>query len=87
VRWGTDDKDLIYVGPDGRLVSVAIHVEPGGRALSPGVRKTLFQSGIINFGTAGPAYVVAGDGFLTTLVPQPTATPPMTVLLDWRPRR
>jgi Tol biopolymer transport system component len=87
-RWGAGGKELFYTAPDGRLMSVPVTVQPGGRVLSPGTPRPLFQTTAINTGTAGPGYLVLSDGsFITTFAPVPATTTPITVLLDWKPPR
>ena len=83
-RWGLDGKELFYMALDGRLMSVPVTVQPGGAALSPGSPRPLFQTGAITRGSAGPAYIVLRDGFLTTFAMLSSTTSPITVLLDWR---
>jgi len=79
-RWRRDGRELFYVAPDGKLMSVAI--EPG-RSFQAGVPKLLFET--LTPWSAGPSfYDIAADGqkFLMNLPPNQSA-PPLSLIVNW----
>ena len=87
VRWARDSNEIFYTALDGRLM--AVRVEPGGRAVSPGPVELTGASALRIFGggSALPSYMVSPDGkrFLMTIAPQPMSDVPISVLLNWSP--
>ncbi len=86
VRWRRDGKELLYIAPDNRLMSVSIAKEAGQVRVGPPV--SLFQTrAAATSAIARQQYVVAADGqrFLINMVEE-TATSPITLVLNWKPR-
>jgi eukaryotic-like serine/threonine-protein kinase len=88
-RWSPEGKQLYYIAPDGKLMSSSITVN--GAAVEPGVPVALFQTQIWGGGTnatQGQQYDVAPDGrFLINIATEDTSAAPITLLLNWKPRR
>ena len=85
VRWRRDGKELFYIAPDNRLMSVSIAKEAGNVRVGSSV--PLFQTrAAATSAIARQQYVVAADGqrFLINTVEE-TATSPITLVLNWRP--
>lgn len=80
-RWRGDARELFYVGPDRRLVSVTID---SGPAFVPGTPQTLFDARVAQ--TLWWDYVVSADGrrFVIKQAVAEGASSPMTVVLNWR---
>jgi len=85
-RWRRDGKEIVYLGLDGRLMSVEVTAtanagSPG--AIQPGVPKPLFAmpaSGTIST----HEYQVARDGrFLIATPIEEWGAGPITVVVDW----
>jgi dipeptidyl aminopeptidase/acylaminoacyl peptidase len=90
VRWRRDGRELFYVALDGGLVAVPIRFAADGQAVDAGAPAPLFAThvgGAIS-GTDRQQYVVSPDGqrFLMSVVPEDPNPPPITVILNWRPR-
>jgi WD40 repeat protein len=93
VRWRRDGKELFYVAPDGRLMSVAVGSLSNG-ALDLATPVALFQTRLAS--TAGLAggrqqYDVSLDGqqfLMNTYADTGTeiGTSPITVILNWKPK-
>jgi dipeptidyl aminopeptidase/acylaminoacyl peptidase len=82
-RWRADGKELCYLAPDGKLMTVPVAVQ--GAALAPGTPETLFQT-LIPSNPLRPQYDVARDGrFLVDTEAEATSTEPIHLLLNWRP--
>jgi Tol biopolymer transport system component len=90
VRWSHDGKEIFYVSADGRLMSLPVSIESGGRAPLHAAAVPLFSIGAQPYsgGTALPWYMVSADSkrFLTVSDPPPLTTTPVTVLLNWHPQ-
>jgi len=87
VRWRRDGKELFYIAPDNRLMSVSIAREAGQMRVGPPV--PLFQThAAATSAIARQQSVVAADGqrFLVNTVEE-TATLPITLVLNWKPPR
>jgi serine/threonine protein kinase/Tol biopolymer transport system component len=89
-RWGRHGRELFYMAPDGRLMTVSIEVEAGGRALNRGTPVALFPARLatganIDIGfLSRPGYAVAPDGrfVMNVEVDEPTASP-ISIVLNW----
>jgi Tol biopolymer transport system component len=83
-RWRGDGRELFYVAPDGKLMAVAMHVAPSGKALEPSSPIALFVTRISSTRTGGSRheYVVAADGqrFLMNAFVEQNAAPITLVL-------
>jgi eukaryotic-like serine/threonine-protein kinase len=79
-RWRRDGSELYYLAPNRKLMRVTVKA---GEAFEAGVPQPLFDT---NLGTAAlrQTYAVSPDGnrFLLN-VPLGSATPPLTVVLNW----
>ena len=82
-RWRGDGKELFYVSPDRKIVSVEIRP---GSTLEAGVPKALFQTRIRPQIEARNHYDVTSDGqrFIVNSYRSEDATRPITVLAPWR---
>jgi dipeptidyl aminopeptidase/acylaminoacyl peptidase len=87
-RWRRDGQELYYIAPDGKLMAVPIAVKGG--TLEPCVPVVLFQTRIWGGGTntlSRQQYdVVPDDRFLINVTTE-DATNPITLLLNWKPKR
>jgi Tol biopolymer transport system component len=82
-RWRADGKELCYLAPDGKLMTVPVAVQ--GAALAPGTPETLFQT-LIPSNPLRPQYDVARDGrFLVNTEAEATSTEPIHLLQNWKP--
>jgi len=89
VRWGADGKELFYIDPVDRLMSVPLSYTGSGASLVPGKAVPLFRTripgGVAQTG-ALPSYAVARDGrFLMGTFPEEFITAPLRMILNWRP--
>jgi serine/threonine protein kinase len=89
-RWNPDGRELFFVAADDWLMSVPIRVTPTGM-LEPAAPVRLFRT---NVGTTAPntnaiQYGVLPDGlsFLMNSVVGEVPTSPITVIINWDPRR
>jgi eukaryotic-like serine/threonine-protein kinase len=84
-RWRRDGKELFYISPDSKMMSVEVSTVPVFQAGDP---HTIFQSDIVDTGIrTGPmSWDLAPDGnrFLI-ITPTTSDTPALTVILNWRP--
>jgi dipeptidyl aminopeptidase/acylaminoacyl peptidase len=89
-RWRRDGRELFYVAPDGKLMAVAIHVEPdGGLDHAPPVAlfPTRLATGAgVTIGFRSKAqYAVAPDGrFLMNVTVDDNAVSPISIVLNWQ---
>jgi Tol biopolymer transport system component len=86
VRWAPSGKELFYVAPDRRMMAVEVRGSSDAPDVSAPVAlfPTTFPSGTNILG-GKPQYVVTRDGrFLLNTAVEPTNTPPITVVLNWR---
>jgi hypothetical protein len=82
-KWRADEKELFFVGSDGRMMSVGL---TGGTSFEPGVPRSLFRFRDID--VISPflsAYNVQGDGqrFLVAASTEDVQTHPLNVLVHW----
>jgi eukaryotic-like serine/threonine-protein kinase len=80
--WSADGKELFYLSPDQRLMSVAIR--DNGSTLEHDQPVALFQARVL--GGLGGRYDASRDGqrFLV-LVQEEEAAMPLTIVVNWRP--
>jgi serine/threonine protein kinase/Tol biopolymer transport system component len=85
-RWRADGKELFYLAGDGNMMAVPIISDTPFQA---GIPQALFHTGLESFGGAGGLehYAVSADGqkFLMN-VPAGVEAPPITVIVNWRPK-
>ena len=81
-RWRADGKELNYLAPGYKLMATAITAQAG--SITPGQPVALFTANFVR-STIRPQYDVARDGgFLVNLELNDAATPPITLLLNWK---
>ena len=82
VRWRADGKELYYVGPQKRLMAVAVQQ---GKTFEVGRPVLLFQTRINGARYALFQYTASADGqrFLVNSLPREDAAAAMTLLTDW----
>ena len=90
VRWSPKGAELFYIAADDRLMTVTIRATRIDSPVELGTPQALFPT---NVGTTAPntnrqQYVVSSDGesFVMNSVPEPTATSPLSVVVNWKPR-
>jgi serine/threonine protein kinase len=80
-RWRADGRELFYLSPDGKMMSVDL---PGGPSLKPGIPTVLFQTPLL-VDASLDQYAVTSDGqrFLmpVRIDRRPNA---ITIVLNWR---
>ena len=81
VQWRGDGREIFYQAPDNRLMAVPITLSADGRTVDAGRPVALFAT------RSGSQYAAASDGqrFLITTSLENAATPPITVVLNWKP--
>jgi len=88
-RWRPDGKELYYIAPDGTLMAASITMK--GAAFESGTPVALFHPRILGGGTdatQGQQYDVAPDGrFLMNIASEDASAAPITLLLNWKPKR
>jgi Tol biopolymer transport system component len=85
-RWAHDGRELYYIAPDERMMSVPIRMRAG--RLDPGEPAALFQTRIFNGGEdvgQGPMFDVGRDGRFLIITPAGDLAAPITLLLHWTP--
>jgi Tol biopolymer transport system component len=89
VRWRADGRELYYLNLESRLM--AVPVQTAGAAVTFGEPAPLFgirvPQGVVQTGGAHQQYDVSPDGqrfLVNMLVPDP-ASPPIVIILNWRP--
>jgi Tol biopolymer transport system component len=91
VHWRRDGKEIYYIAPDGRLMAVPIRLASDGPVVEIGVPVPLFATRV---GEAvqdvyRQQYMVSPDGqrFLINVAMEKANASPMTIILNWRPKR
>ena len=79
-RWRRDGKELFFLAPDRKLMAVTVNT---GATVESDVPRAMFQT-TLNPAELRHAYAVSADGqrFLLN-TPVETASPPLTVVLNW----
>jgi eukaryotic-like serine/threonine-protein kinase len=80
-RWRSDDKELYYLAPDGKMMAVEIG---GKEKIEPGKSRVLFDTGLY-VDPVSDQYAVTSDGrrFLILKPIMEAASAPITVVLNW----
>ena len=80
-RWRSDGKELFYVAPDRKLMSVEVK---SGSSFEAGIPRVLFRSRAM-MGTTYARYAVKADRrrFLVISEIERVESPPATVVLNW----
>jgi eukaryotic-like serine/threonine-protein kinase len=84
-HWRADGRELFFIGADKQLMAVPVTIESGFRAETP---VALFMTDLdpVGLGISGRnqyAVSASGERFLMNQPRPGTASPPMTVLLNW----
>ena len=84
-RWRRNGKELFYIGPDNRLMAVAIGLPPDGHTPNVGAPFALFSTGLASRGAPKHQYAVAPDGqrFLMVVSADETIASPITIVQNW----
>jgi serine/threonine protein kinase len=91
VRWNRNGKELFYIAPDARLMSVAIRLDPTGKNFESGNPMPLFLTSLRGLEvqtTNRQQYAVSADGqrFVSRSGgPAPDADP-IRLLIHWQPK-
>jgi serine/threonine protein kinase len=85
-RWNPNGAELFYVAPNSQLMAVPIRVAQTGGTVVPGAARGLFATNLRP--NKRQNYMVSSDGnaFVVNAPVEPTATSPVTVILNWKPR-
>jgi Tol biopolymer transport system component len=84
-RWRRDGRELFYLGPDGRLMSMTVETKPEFRLDAP---KAVFQTPLLHLSVdAQRRYAISADGqrFLMNVPVGVGALAPITVVVNWSP--
>ncbi len=81
-RWRGDGKEVFYISPDKKVVSVELNF---GETLEPGTPRILFQTQIVPMIEARNHWDVTADGqtFLINTTSPSTAEAPIEVITNW----
>jgi Tol biopolymer transport system component len=84
-RWNPNGRELYYLAPSGKLMSVTINSE--GNVFKYEAAKELFRTGIAasDMTDLVHPYDVASDGRFLMRVPVENQESPITILLNWSP--
>jgi Tol biopolymer transport system component len=86
-RWSRDGKELYFIAPDAKMMAVSIRAT--ATRLEAGVPATLFQTrrlgGGLNVIGRSHQYDVTRDGRFLINVEAEQSTPPITLLMNWKP--
>jgi hypothetical protein len=90
-RWNGNGKELFYIRPDERLMSVGIRFDPRKKTVEAAAPAPLFTARV---GEVVPKsgrrqqYVVSSDGrrFLINVFSEQARSSPITVVLNWKPK-
>jgi Tol biopolymer transport system component len=83
VRWREDMKEIFYIAPDKKLMSVPLTVSDD--TIEPGEPSALFQTRIIQSRLVLFQYDVnrSGDRFLVRSLPRAADAAPLTLIVNW----
>jgi hypothetical protein len=89
VRWNANGKELFYIAADKRLMTVPIQFSSDGKTVQAGTPLALFLTTIGSPNAPRQEYMVSPDGqsFVVNSAPQEGAASPITVILNWKPKR
>jgi serine/threonine protein kinase len=83
-RWQNDGKELYFVAPDGKLMAASITT---GATFAAGIPTPLFSVTPESALSTKQQYTVSRDGrFLISQPVDSSTTPPITVILNWKPK-
>jgi hypothetical protein len=80
-QWGADGSEILYLDPDGNMVTVPVEMSPAFKA---GLPQTLFDAGLFQF-IRRNRYSVTDDGerFLLLSPIRCDSVRPISVVLNW----
>ena len=91
VRWNPNGKELFYIAADDRLMAVPIRFVSNGKTVELGTPLGLFATnvGSTAINTNRQQYAVSPDGqsFVMNSVVGEASASPITVILNWKPKR
>jgi Tol biopolymer transport system component len=81
-QWRRDGREIFFLGPDNRLMAVPVMLAANGSTVEAGTPVALFAT------RPGSEFAASPDGqrFLINTSLEDAAIPPITVLLNWKPR-
>ena len=91
VRWNPNGKELFYITPDARLVSVPMKLNASGKDFDAGAVTPLFLTSLRGGEVQSPnrqQYAISADG-LRVFTRSGESTPnsvPLSLLLNWKPK-
>jgi serine/threonine protein kinase/Tol biopolymer transport system component len=85
-RWSADGKELYFISPEGKMMAASLNFQ--GSTVVAGKPEDLFPaSPVTGFGVNRQQYAVSRDGrFLIIQPTAPSATRPITLILNWKPK-
>src|SRR5215471_8738595 len=87
-RWRGDGKELFFLAPDNRLMSVPVRLSREGDAADIGAPVPLFAARLsgLNHGPTIWNYVASSDGQRFLMDSPAEVTSPITLVLNWKPQ-
>ena len=90
VRWRPDGKELFYIALDGRLMAVPTQLSADGHTVEAGAPAALFLTRVFQIEGINirQQYMPSPNGqhFLVDSLTEAPAQPPITLILNWKPR-
>ena len=84
-RWRADGKELSFLGADGMMMAAPVTI--AGSTFAAGTPMSLFPARIaLGAGANKQNYAVARDGRFLIVQPVESASAPITLILNWRPK-
>jgi Tol biopolymer transport system component len=83
-RWRADGKEIYFIAPDGKLMAASVTTQ--GATFAPGTPVALFPASPAGGGTVKQQYAVSRDGRFLISQPVESATAPITLILNWKPK-
>ncbi len=84
-RWRADGKELYFIGADGMMMAAPVTI--AGSTFAAGTPVALFPARIApGAGANKQNYAVARDGRFLIVQPVESASAPITLILNWRPK-
>ena len=89
-RWRADSREIYFVAPGGMLMAAPVTVaDEKTSRIEIGMPVALFQTRIVEGGAAvfRPQYDVTRDGHFLIAQSKEASAVPLTLILNWQPRR
>ena len=91
-RWNKNGKEIFYMLLDSKMMAAPVKLSPDGQSLETGTLVALFPVRIAGGPLPGinkQQYAVSSDGqrFLVNLAVDEGVASPITLILNWHPRR